>query len=217
MGSLKLQCVSCQEWLPDEAFYRNRSLPDRRGRDHYCRECRTAWMKQPRECVRCSSPTPSREARLCDSCRPEHASGVSRDLWLDRFGDTKRWTREAIIELIQKWAEKYGEPPRFNDWFVKAKTEWKFGEVSKRTWPYSYTVVWMFGSWNAAIEAAGFKPRPLRREGNTSRPNGKTCRNGLHPWIPENIRTEPNGDRRCRLCQNARVREYQERKRHARR
>ena len=28
-----------------------------------------------------------------------------------------------------------------------------------------------------------------------------TCRKGLHPWVPENIRTCPDGKRRCRACE----------------
>lgn len=36
------------------------------------------------------------------------------------------------------------------------------------------------------------------------------CRAGLHPWIPENITTEPNGTRRCTPC-----RDHRERKRSA--
>lgn len=78
------------------------------------------------------------------------------------------WTRDAIILAIQEWAAKYGEPPSspdWNDW--QARNELHDEERVRRyereraagTCPCHKTVHRVFGSWNAAIEAAGFQPR----------------------------------------------------------
>jgi 5-methylcytosine-specific restriction endonuclease McrA len=39
--------------------------------------------------------------------------------------------------------------------------------------------------------------RPDRRLGSVR----GTCRKGLHPWVPENVRALPDGKRRCRVCE----------------
>lgn len=58
------------------------------------------------------------------------------------------WTRERIIEAIQLHARENGRPPAVLD----------FGGGDHR-FPLHGTVKLHFGSWNAAIEAAGFVPR----------------------------------------------------------
>jgi hypothetical protein len=69
------------------------------------------------------------------------------------------WTREAIVLAIQEWAEDHGGvPPRAGDW--KSRTD-------ERRWPYVFSVTTYWGSWNAAIQAAGFEPR---RNGCYGRP-----------------------------------------------
>lgn len=34
-------------------------------------------------------------------------------------------------------------------------------------------------------------------------PNTVTCRKGLHPWVPQNIKTNKNGTRQCLPCDQA--------------
>lgn len=56
------------------------------------------------------------------------------------------WNRKSIIKAIQEWARAHdGVPPRAKDWFVSTP------EHSAHTTPLR-----LFGSWNAAIKAAGF-------------------------------------------------------------
>lgn len=66
------------------------------------------------------------------------------------------WTKEAIICAIQRWAAQYGEPPHSKLW-----------KRAVPGYPNSATVKYHFGSWNEAIAAAGFKPRPRGVLGHT--------------------------------------------------
>jgi hypothetical protein len=63
-----------------------------------------------------------------------------------------KWTRERIIERIRRWAIVHGgEGPIRADWSPgSSNPDWQRGE-----WPNAYTVLARFGSWDAALEAAG--------------------------------------------------------------
>lgn len=74
------------------------------------------------------------------------------------------WTAEKIVERIQAWATIYGEPPGSADWNPwqarhAIHDEQRAQRFEAGHWPWSTQVVHAFGSWNAAIEAAGFTPR----------------------------------------------------------
>jgi hypothetical protein len=79
-----------------------------------------------------------------------------------------QWTRERIIEAIQQWATVTGDAPFTGDWMkvpamtsalqragVDPESRW----CDHRLWPTTHVVSDTFGTWNAAIEAAGFTPR----------------------------------------------------------
>jgi len=69
--------------------------------------------------------------------------------------NTKRLERQAqkrrkIIGLIRAWSSLHNDcPPRVADW----------RNVKGTDWPSYLTVIRAFGSWDAAIEAAGFQAR----------------------------------------------------------
>lgn len=63
-------------------------------------------------------------------------------------GTRGRWTRERIIETIQAFAREHGRPPSFSDWKKSGGDEH----------PSAPTVAYVFDSWSAGIEAAGFTP-----------------------------------------------------------
>ena len=66
------------------------------------------------------------------------------------------WTEETIVEAIHRWYARYGRLPN--------ATLWRARGIDPPH-PPSSTVQNKFGSWNAAIEAAGFTPRsPGRHE-----------------------------------------------------
>lgn len=82
------------------------------------------------------------------------------------------WTRERIIEAIQRYNERYGRPPGAMDWnlamarhvaaperLAEIEARWQAG-----VWPYVNTVIARFDKWSLAIEAAGLTPlRPSER------------------------------------------------------
>jgi len=92
-------------------------------------------------------PGPGRKHRpiiskLCAAC------SLRRDL------DSKVWTREAVIESIQRWAKEHGRPPKSNEWIRAgadhpARSSVYRAKGNSRTNP--------FASWAEAIEAAGFE------------------------------------------------------------
>lgn len=62
------------------------------------------------------------------------------------------WTRDAIVLAIQEWADENGGiPPAANDFY-------RLGATDRN--PSVVTVQKQFGTWNAAIRAAGFEPHP---------------------------------------------------------
>ncbi len=81
------------------------------------------------------------------------------------------WTAERVIEAIQLWAAEHGgEPPAQPDWSpTNARLmgdEWRAIRFENDDrWPWSTSVVYRFGSFNAGIEAAGFTPRPAHGGG----------------------------------------------------
>lgn len=91
-----------------------------------------------------------------------------------------KWTRERVIERMQAWAELYGGPPTSLAWSpAQARRSSSDPEVVARfaggDWPNAATVVRLFGSWNAAIEASGFEP--MRRGEHRGLPRNERQRN----------------------------------------
>lgn len=97
------------------------------------------------------------------------------------------WARDAhetsvawLVAEIRHWADLYGRPPSAVDWNIATMrrrnlrydrgddvggrfSDVRIAEAERRhredgPWPAQKTVTHTFGSWNAAIEAAGFEP-----------------------------------------------------------
>jgi len=146
-------CDGCGAELPPP---RNPG-PPRRWCSGRCRK-KTLYS---RPCVDCGAPLngnagngPSAPTR-CPACS-NVVSGTAR----------KVWTREAILMAIRDWALEYGEPPSMPDW-DPWRARHRLGddgrarrfEAADGRWPNFTVPVLEFGSWNAAIAAAGFEPR----------------------------------------------------------
>jgi hypothetical protein len=84
----------------------------------------------------------------------------------------QRWSSEEIKQKIQEWVSLYGEIPAATDWHpgdcrrsaaisLARAQRWndRARRFSEGEYPWPMTVQKMFGSWNAAIKAAGFEPR----------------------------------------------------------
>lgn len=76
----------------------------------------------------------------------DHALAM-RERRIDQHG-SPRWDAPQIIAAIQRFVDKNGALPTANAW-----------RSARRTHPCGYQVRHVFGSWNKAIEAAGFTPR----------------------------------------------------------
>jgi hypothetical protein len=59
-----------------------------------------------------------------------------------------RWSRETTLAALCEWAESRGRSPSLEQW-----------RRASAGHPSAATVRRLFGSWNAAAEAAGFAPR----------------------------------------------------------
>ena len=116
-------------------------------------------------------------------------SGVRRRQY-DRIDPFKRgrWTQELIIEALRAWAAERGTP-RARDWR-------RTGEGR----PCTSTVKNYFGSWSAAVEAAGLVPADRRRQ--------TYCKRG---HVPEETGRQADGS--CTLCSRLRNHERYLRKR----
>jgi hypothetical protein len=72
--------------------------------------------------------------------------------------------RAYVIDSIREWAERFGYPPTSVDWnqaMCRAKgwaAKIERYEATGRPWPSQGEVQLRYGTWNAALEAAGFRP-----------------------------------------------------------
>lgn len=121
-------------------------------------------------CVDCGAATcgsfgPGKAPERCSDCAPA-ASAV--------------WICDLIVARIREYADRYGRPPRAMDWNPALARQHGFDDASDRfytdgCWPSYLTVRDYFGSFNAAIAAAGYEPRPPGH------------RIGMRPWPPDEI------------------------------
>lgn len=84
----------------------------------------------------------------------------------------QKWTKRAIIKHIRAWVKEHGETPGYADW----------NKPNGRGVPSSASLARHFGSFDAAIRAAGFEPRGIgkstaaRSDGRRVRPQKRTAR-----------------------------------------
>ena len=178
----------------------------------------SGWARDLLECSVCGKPAPRGAYGHRRYTCSEECLSVTRQLTVrDRFLDAGRepWTRERIIEVMRRWARERGRSPSWNDW-EKGSEE---GGLPRRDHPNPATVQRRFGSWSAALHAAGLESNPRgprgRKRGRPkgtryAHPDGK-CGKKLHAWVPENIYIHPKtGYRQCRPCRTEAVRRLRE-------
>lgn len=110
--------------------------------------------------------------RTCGEDRGKNAAFCSRKCAALARWETRRvWTPEGILEAIRAWADEHGSAPAMVDWDSykalhstsdPARAERAARLVKAQRVPCRNTVIHHFGSWNAAIAAAGL---PTRRQG----------------------------------------------------
>lgn len=74
-----------------------------------------------------------------------------------------RWSRDSIIEKINEWDRRHGEPPSSADWNPSLArwraAEWRIERYRNGRWPSTNAVKRHFdGSFDAAVRAAGLEP-----------------------------------------------------------
>ncbi len=96
------------------------------------------------------------KAVRCDGCGGWQVEASARTC-LDCHARGRRRTQpqEAeLIDLLRAWSEETGEPPRVTDW-TGENAKW---DREYPRWPFRLAVTERFGSWPAALEAAGLTP-----------------------------------------------------------
>jgi hypothetical protein len=80
---------------------------------------------------------------------------------------------EDVLSAIRRWTERYGEPPAITDWSPAraraAGQDWRAERYHAGDWPSMSTVIRRFGTFTAAVKAAGLPPRPRGRHLATRR------------------------------------------------
>lgn len=107
-----------------------------------------------------------RKKMTCPDCGGRKARSSARCFQCSSEIGTK-WTQERIIAAMQEYHERYGKTPSCTEW-NPALARWrKMPDVAQRfysdgCWPHVTTVIDRFGSWTAAVDAAGL---PRNRAG----------------------------------------------------
>jgi hypothetical protein len=111
----------------------------------------------------------ARYGNRCDLCGDITAGSLGRKRAPLRCRPCKdkewtRYSRMLILACIEMWNDLYGMPPRAYDWNPRiAPSGQRRREAEERLdhghWPSVSVVRRQFGSWNAALETAGFEPR----------------------------------------------------------
>jgi hypothetical protein len=119
---------------------------------------------------------------------------ISRDQLADRVGSAY-WTPERIIRAIVADTERRGRPPTAPEWDTrKGAVNRSFGWRGDR--PSASRTAKVFGSWMAALEAAGVADQAKMNRAKTH------CKHG-HPLTGPraDVYVTKAGTRSCRVCQ----------------
>ena len=98
-------------------------------------------------CADCGGPVIT-AADLCPSCAVHAWQGPT-------------WAAGEVLGAMAEWTAQVGRTPRAEEWQGRsgADTKWT---LEYPAWPSYATVRTLFGSWTAALRAAGFAP-PIRK------------------------------------------------------
>jgi hypothetical protein len=124
------------------------------GKRRWCSQrCRQQTLYAT-PCIDCGERRyAGREAPRCRSCEDARS-----------HTDAERY----YIEAMRDWHERYGEVPAARDWIISAPSMRarvhpdRLAELDRRhedrKWPAMSGAIACFGSWSAAVRAAGFEP-----------------------------------------------------------
>ncbi|MDA0172958.1 hypothetical protein OJ998_27905 [Solirubrobacter taibaiensis] len=100
---------------------------------------------QARTCPGCGQPVTAPSAARCRECT-RHEPTVART-----------WTCADVLAALRAWTGEHGAPPRYREWTPSREQPGRWEAESPR-WPSAAVVAALFGSWNAALVAAGAPP-----------------------------------------------------------
>jgi len=126
------------------------------GKRMYCSDYCRKQFNYSSTCVDCGG-----RVKYGGKPQPDRCSGCSRKMVHER-------AHRNYMEAFRDWYERYGEIPNAYDWIFPAPSAVerispeRIKELERRhahrKWPYPSGIVEFYGSWNKAIEAAGFTP-----------------------------------------------------------
>jgi hypothetical protein len=102
-------------------------------------------------------------------------------------GRLPKYTREQIVDAIRRWTELHGAPPTRADWEPSRARrmghDWRVRRFEQGEWPTTRMVCRWFGTFNVAIEEAGFEPRraPSRVRTQLSGPDAILA--AIREWV----------------------------------
>jgi hypothetical protein len=96
-------------------------------------------------CPRCGQPKLRRSSRTCLRCRAPNRSWPA-------FSD------KQLLGALRAWTTEHGRPPRAADWQRRPRPGSVRWQDEFPRWPPASAVIARYGSWNAALRAAGLTP-----------------------------------------------------------
>lgn len=110
----------------------------------------------------------------------------------------RQWTRDTIVAAIRAWHDQHGRPPRSMEW----KRRRAPSEIDR---PTANTVISVFGTWRAGVEAAGFTTERRNRygvhdlfaafaAGRDTDVRDPRVRDDFERWLPSLPRAERRAD-----------------------
>lgn len=160
-------------------------------------------------CESCGGTTSNPAKTTCADCARARGPGPRR-----------LWTKETVVAAIKAWVLTYGAPPRISDWGGANATpeqraryqRLRLGRTHNKTAgrvPSAATAITLFGTWGAAIRAAGYTPQP---SGGGAGSLKTACAKG-HEFTRENTYRYPSGRRGCRICRRRFSKRYKKKNR----
>ena len=147
-------------------------------------------------CAGCGKSIPANRKWCSDRCRRHTSYGgvckrcgagtysgnaVSSDVCAKcRNRERAKLGKEAVITALRDWNDRFGSPPTATDWSpANARKNGRLDKVERYRgsgpWPATNSVLNLFGSWNAGIAAADFRPHNVGEYGRPGE-NMKFCR-----------------------------------------
>lgn len=117
-------------------------------------------------CVDCGGPTygdgPGRTSERCAPCAADH-----------QREENTIWTPETVLDAIHRWSREHdGAPPRVCDWLVRGDGYWPPASIVQR----------VFGTWNAALAAAGMSVMARGKQRSRNHWNRDTILAAIRRW-----------------------------------